>query len=79
MRRLNIASNMIEQTNMSIGQISEYVGYDNHSSLFRLFKQILHTTPTQYRQRVTHPHQLDVDVGYFKNLAAIPDEDEPDD
>lgn len=79
LRRLNIASNMIEQTNMSIGQISEYVGYDNHSSLFRLFKQILHTTPTQYRQRVTHPHQLDVDVGYFKNLAAITDEDEPDD
>ncbi len=69
LRRLNIASNLIEQTNMSMAQISEYVGYDNHSSLFRLFKQILHTTPTEYRQRVTHPHQLDVDVGYFQELS----------
>lgn len=69
LRRLNIASNLIEQSNMSIAEISEYVGYDNHSSLFRLFKQILHTTPTEYRERVTHPHQLDVEVGYFKELS----------
>lgn len=69
LRRLNIASNLIEQTNMSISEISEYVGYENHSSLFRLFKQILHTTPTAYRERVTHPHQIDIDAGYFKKFT----------
>ncbi|WP_295731405.1 AraC family transcriptional regulator [uncultured Limosilactobacillus sp.] len=67
LRRLNIACNLMEQTNMSMHEISAAIGYENHSSIFRLFKDILHTTPTEYRQRVRHPRQLDIDLGYFSN------------
>lgn len=68
LRRLNIASNLMEQTNLSMHEISAAIGYENHSSMFRLFKDILHTTPTEYRKRVRHPRQLDIDLGYFDNL-----------
>lgn len=61
MRRLNIACNLLQNTNLSIEQISEYVGYDNHSSLFRLFKSYLKITPTEYRRRIRLPKSLDGD------------------
>lgn len=53
MRRLNIACNLIQQTNLSMQAISERIGYDNHSSLYRLFKNLLKTTPTKYKEKVT--------------------------
>lgn len=69
MRRLNIASNLIMKTNLTIHEISEFVGYENHSSLFRLFESILHVTPTEYRQRVRHPQQLDQDQRYYQKYT----------
>ena len=61
MRKLNIACNLLQNTNLSMEQISEYVGYDNHSSLFRLFKSYLGITPTEYRKRIRLPKSLDSD------------------
>ncbi|KRM06142.1 transcription regulator [Liquorilactobacillus ghanensis DSM 18630] len=60
MRRLNIACNLIQQTNFSMREISEYIGYDNHSSLFRLFKSNLGVSPSEYRERIIRPRQLDL-------------------
>lgn len=59
MRRLNIACNMIQENSCGINQISEYVGYENHSSLFRLFKKYLGITPLEYRNRINLPRSLD--------------------
>lgn len=59
MRRLNIACNLLQNGNYSIERISEYVGYENHSSLFRLFKKYLEITPQEYRRLLALPRQLD--------------------
>lgn len=59
LRRLNVACNLLQRTNLSIAEISARVGFDNHSSLFRLFKKELGMTPSTYRQRVTRPKHLD--------------------
>lgn len=53
-RRLSAAQNLMLKTNLSLSQISETVGYQNSSSLFRLFKKYLKTTPSEYKRRV-HP------------------------
>lgn len=59
MRRLNIACNLLQTRNMSIEGVSYYVGYENHSSLFRLFKKYLGITPKEYRRRIRYPQALD--------------------
>lgn len=68
MRRLNIACNLLQQTKLSMNEISLQVGYENHSSLFRLFKNLLNTTPSEYRDKVIHPQHLDEDANNIFNL-----------
>lgn len=58
MRRLNIACNLLQTTDYSIEEISSLVGYENHSSLFRLFKQQLGIKPQEYRDRIRYPVHL---------------------
>lgn len=53
-RRLSAAQNLMLKTNLNLSEISETVGYQNSSSLFRLFKKYLKTTPSEYKGRV-HP------------------------
>lgn len=59
LRRLNVACNLLQRTNWSIQRISEYLGFENHSSLFRLFKKEMQVTPSEYRKKVFRP--LDID------------------
>lgn len=54
MRKFNIASNLILNTDMSIENISQIVGYKNHSSLYRLFKIIVGISPNEYKQNTLH-------------------------
>lgn len=49
--RLDRAKTLLRETNLSILQIAQQVGYDHHTSLTRLFKQLEQTTPQAYRQR----------------------------
>ncbi|GAA3200074.1 AraC family transcriptional regulator [Lentilactobacillus kefiri] len=53
-RRLSAAQNLMLKTNLNLTEISETIGYQNSSSLFRLFKKYLKTTPSEYKRRV-HP------------------------
>jgi YesN/AraC family two-component response regulator len=53
-RRLSAAQNLMLKTNLNLSQISETIGYQNNSSLFRLFKKYLKITPSEYKRRV-HP------------------------
>ncbi|AWV38910.1 AraC family transcriptional regulator (plasmid) [Leuconostoc mesenteroides] len=39
---------------MSIENISQIVGYKNHSSLYRLFKIIVGISPNEYKQNTLH-------------------------
>lgn len=67
MRRLNIACNLIQITKMPLDEITAFVGYDNPSSLFRLFKSYLHLSPQEYRKRILLPRQLDENEGISLN------------
>ncbi|AMV63549.1 AraC family transcriptional regulator [Pediococcus damnosus] len=53
-RRLSVAENLIIKTDLSSSDICELIGYKNVTSLFRLFKKYLNSTPFQYRCKV-HP------------------------
>ncbi|MCV3322518.1 AraC family transcriptional regulator [Pediococcus ethanolidurans] len=53
-RRLSVAENLMIKTNVSSSDICELIGFKNVTSLFRLFKHYLNTTPSQYRKKV-HP------------------------
>lgn len=48
--RLNKAKDLLAQTNLSILQIAQQVGYEHHSSLTRLFQQYENLSPLAYRR-----------------------------
>lgn len=50
MVRLNQAKQLLVETDLSILQIAQQVGYDHHASLTRLFRQQLGITPLAYRR-----------------------------
>lgn len=47
--RLQLAKNMLDSTNMSIKQISKYVGYNDQYFFSRIFKKHLGISPQKYR------------------------------
>lgn len=50
-KRLLVAESLLLNTNWSISKIAEYLGYQNTSSLFRLFKNKLNKTPAYFRKQ----------------------------
>jgi len=52
-RRLSAAQNLMIKTNCNLSEICEVIGYQNTSSLFRLFKKYLQTTPSEYKLKVS--------------------------
>ncbi len=42
---------LLKQTTMSVSEIANNCGFDKETSLYRLFKQKYHMTPTQYRKQ----------------------------
>lgn len=55
-KRLLTAEGMLLDTALSIDAISEKLGYKNPSSLFRLFSNKVHLTPTEFREQ--HANEL---------------------
>lgn len=49
-KRLLTAESMLLDTNWPLDKIAEHLGYRNTSSLFRLFNNKLHRTPTEFRR-----------------------------
>jgi AraC-like DNA-binding protein len=49
--RLNKAKELLAQTDLSILQVAQRVGYEYHSSLTRVFQQYENITPLAYRQQ----------------------------
>ncbi|WP_461213655.1 AraC family transcriptional regulator [Lacticaseibacillus sp. GG6-2] len=52
-RRLAVAQNLMIKTPLSLNAICEQIGYQNPSSLFRLFMKYLQTSPSDYKHQVT--------------------------
>lgn len=50
--RLEKAKELLNQTNMSVNEITAAVGYTNTSSFIRKFKQETGVTPSEFRQRL---------------------------
>jgi YesN/AraC family two-component response regulator len=48
--RCQRAADLLENSNMSIQEISHYVGYDDTNYFSRIFKKIMNTTPQEYRK-----------------------------
>lgn len=49
-KRLSVAAMMLKHTDMTVGEVSHAVGYDNDNYFYRLFRQKYGTTPGEYRQ-----------------------------
>lgn len=48
--RVDKAKKLLEETSLDVGSIADQVGYTNHSSFTRAFKQIAGVSPQEYRQ-----------------------------
>lgn len=48
-KRMNMARHLLRDTDMSIGDIIYYVGYDNKYFFYKLFKNLYGQTPSQFR------------------------------
>lgn len=53
LRRLAVAENLMIRTKLSASDITEMVGYQNFSSLYRLFEEYLNLSPQEYKKKVT--------------------------
>jgi two-component system response regulator YesN len=51
--RMKKAAGLLESTDYSVDEISHRVGYENPESFTRLFKRIVGSTPTVYREKRT--------------------------
>lgn len=47
--RVHVAADLLRQTDLSIGEIAEQVGYSNQSKFTEVFKRILNVSPARYR------------------------------
>jgi AraC-like DNA-binding protein len=47
--RIEKAKNLLTDTDLSVGQIGEMIGFTNYSTFFRLFKKYEGVNPSQYR------------------------------
>ena len=48
--RVRRAENMLQNTNMTVNEISLALGYENTETFIRLFRKVLHITPGKYRE-----------------------------
>lgn len=49
-KRIDIAKDLLEHTNLPVHVISEKVGYENYSYFTKLFKKVTNFTPMDYRK-----------------------------
>lgn len=49
--RIQEAKRFLRETDFSVAYITKLVGYNNYSSFFRMFKNIVGLTPTEYREQ----------------------------
>lgn len=55
--KLRMAEHLLINTNQTVREISDSLGYTNPESFIRLFKKQLHISPTQYRKQTKAGHK----------------------
>ena len=50
--RVRRAENMLQNTSMTVDEISSELGYENTETFIRLFRKVLHITPGNYRKQM---------------------------
>lgn len=56
--RMKEACNLLTSSDLSVTEISNYLGYYDHSYFFRIFKKYTSMSPTAYKQSGSHPPSL---------------------
>ena len=56
--RISRAKQMLRNPNHSIGEISEYCGYNTIGNFQRAFKKSMGISPSEYRKRIKHEYSL---------------------
>lgn len=51
-RRIDLAKQLLAQTDLSVGSIAVQLGYNSFSHFTKVFKQHVGVTPAKYRQRI---------------------------
>ena len=52
--RLKMAEQLLLETNLSIDEISEEIGYQNKGYFYKIFMERYHITPAQFRKKELH-------------------------
>ena len=52
-RKMNTAKELLLANEMSVNEVSDYLGFENVSYFSRLFKKYENKTPTDYRNELT--------------------------
>lgn len=60
MLRMKEACNLLANTDLTVTEISDYLGYYDHSYFFRIFKKYMSLSPTEYRQSVLHTQTMHI-------------------
>lgn len=50
--RMELAAKMLRESDASIGEIAETVGYDSQGKFTAAFKSFFHLTPSEYRKSI---------------------------
>lgn len=56
--RMKEACNLLTNSDLSVTEISNYLGYYDHSYFFRIFKKYTSMSPTAYKQSGSYPPSL---------------------
>ena len=62
--RINSACNFLKQTTMTVKQVAEYVGYTNVIAFSRMFKKLIGSTPSEYRENIEDREETEKDEQY---------------
>ena len=58
--RMLHACELLRETSAAIGEIADQVGFQDSNYFARQFKQVIGTTPTQYRRRMQFADPLQI-------------------
>lgn len=69
--RMDMAKNLLEETELSIREIAEKCGYSSYLYFTRQFKKFEYITPSAYRELKKHNSQPSKYTNYFNTIDKI--------
>ena len=69
--KIHVSLHLLEETNKSITEIANILGYDNSSKFASVFKAKMKCTPTEYRKQKVHLSIIDFLELNYKEIGCI--------